>query len=111
MSAISGVSSTPAITAAVADHLSQSLNKVLSIETAIVPDNLTRRTLSVMQAIIGQAGQPFKLTRDGREVIEFGWSKTRRIDFGLPLDKPINGRLASLVNTPDVKLFPQRYNA
>ncbi len=111
VSAISGVSSTPAISAAVADHLSQSLKKVVSIDTAIVPGNRTRRTLSVMQAIIGQVGQPFKLTRDGREAIEFGWSKTRRIDFGLPLGKPISGRLASLVNTPDVKLFPQRYNA
>jgi len=111
VSALSGVSSTPAISSAVADHLTQSLQKVVSIETAIVPGNRTRRTLSVMQAIIGQVGQPFKLTLEGKEIIEYGWSKTRRIDFGLPTENPIKSRLASLVNTPDVKLFPQRYQA
>lgn len=111
VSAVSGVSSTPAISSAVTDELSRLLKKVVSIETAIIPGNRTRRTLSVMQAIIGQVGQPFLLTSGGNEVTAYGWSDTRRISLGLPAEMPVKNRLASLVNTPDGKLFPQRYQA
>lgn len=121
--AIAGASSAPAISAAVCDELVKSLLTVRSIEAAIVPGNRTRRTLSVMKAILGQVGQPFQITRDGRPLTVYGWSETRKINLALPArepareptrepaTEPFRGRLASLVNTPETVLFPQRYNA
>ena len=109
--AISGASTVPAINAAVADKLTSSLPKVISIETAIVPGNRAKRTLSVMKAILGQIGQPYQLTRHGTQQTVYGWSDTRKIDLAIPVDNPVQGRLASLVNTPDTSIFPERYNA
>ena len=109
--AISGASSTPAIAAAIADDLVQGFSRVVSVETAIIPGNRTRRTLPVMQAIIGQVGQPFQATVDGRLQTLHGWSDTRCISLKVPEEQPVTGRLASLVNTPDVALFPIRYQA
>ena len=82
-----------------------------SIETVIVPGNRTRRTLSVMKAILGQVGQPFQLTRNGRSETVYGWTETRKTDLALPVSKPVRDRLVALVNTPELALFPQRYNA
>lgn len=109
--AISGASSTPAISAAAADVLTSGMSQVVEIDTAIVPGNRTRRTYSVMKAILAQVGQPMTLTRDGNPVRAYGWSETRRVNMRLPLHNPIRGRLASLVDTPDAALFPKRYNA
>ena len=111
VAAISGASSTPAITAAVVDHLITSFTEVLAIETAIIPGNRTRRTLSVMQAIIGQVGQPFKAMVNGKYQTVRGWTDTRCIDLKIPTKNPVVNRLASLVDTPDGVLFPERYQA
>lgn len=108
---ISGASSTPAISAASADHLVQGLSRTVAIETAIVPGNRTRRTLSVMRAIIGQVGQSFEATIDGKRQTMVGWSSTRCINLSIPSANPVKHRLASLVSTPDVALFPGRYQA
>lgn len=109
--AISGMSSTPAISAAVADQLTQSLTHVISIETTIIPGNRARRTLSVMKAILSQIGKPYEITRFGESERVFGWSETRRVNLALPLDAPVSERLASLVHTPDDAIFPDRYGA
>jgi len=108
---ISGASSTPAISSAAADTLTQSLTQVISIETAIIPGNKARRTYSVMKAVLSQVGKPYKITRHGESEQVYGWSETRRINLSLPIEKPIVDRLASLVHTPDDDLFPQRYDA
>jgi len=110
-SAISGASSTPAISSAVVDKLTKSLMQIVSIETTIIPGNRARRTYSVMKSILGQVGKPFDITRYGKNERVFGWSSTRRINLTLPVANPVVNRLASLVHTPDDALFPQRYNA
>ena len=109
--AVSGVSSTPAISAAVADELTQSMTEVLSIETAIIPGNRARRTLSVMKAILSQVGQPYQIIRHGQSEQVYGWSETRLVNLALPENAPVTNRLASLVHTPDDALFPERYGA
>lgn len=109
--ALAGASSAPAISAAAADQLVEPMQSVRYIESAIVPGNRTRRTMSVMKAILGQVGQPFQLTRDGKAQTVYGWTELRKINLALPVDKPVCGRLASLVNTPENILFPERYNA
>jgi len=105
------MSSTPAVSSAVADKLTQSLIQVVSIETAIIPGNKARRTYSVMKAVLSQIGKPYEITRYGKSEQVFGWSETRRINLSLPIEQPVKDRLASLVHTPDDVLFPQRYGA
>ena len=109
--AISGASTVPAISAAAADKLTDEFNRVVAIDTAVVPGNRAKRTLSVMKAILGQIGQPYQLVRNGKKQTVYGWGNTRTIDLSLPHSQPVCGRLASLVHTPDVAIFPERYNA
>lgn len=111
VSAISGASSTPAISSAVVDSLTKDLVEVISVESAIIPGNRAKRTLSVMRAVLGQVGQPYEIVRFGKNEQVRGWSEVRKINLrtkGKPL---VKGRLASMVNTPDVSLFPERYDA
>ena len=61
--ALSGASSTPAISSTAVDELSQGLASIESIDVAIVPGNRARRTMSVMRAILGQIGKPFVLRK------------------------------------------------
>lgn len=111
VSVISGASSTPAISAAVLDHLTADLTTVEAIETAIIPGNRARRTHSVMKAVLGQVGQAFLLRRHGKRETVYGWDETISIDLDTPDKPPVRGRLASFVDTPDVALFPERYKA
>ncbi len=109
--AITGASATPAISSAAADVLSADIQRIDSIESAIIPGNKARRTFSVMKAILGQLGQPFEITRYGAKETVYGWDETRQIDLSIPTHAPVTNRLASLVHTPDIDLFPRRYLA
>jgi len=84
---------------------------VTSIQTTIIPGNKTRRTYSVMKAILGQIGQPFTITRNNKTEVVYGWSETKYVSLQVPKDNPVKHRLASLVYTPDADLFPDRYLA
>jgi len=109
--ALSGASSTPAISSAVVDALTADMDEVIAIETAILPGNKAKRTLSVMQAILGQVGQPMQITRHGKTETVRGWGETVSLDLNVEGKRGIRQRLASFVNTPDTHLFPERYNA
>lgn len=111
VAALSGVSSTPALSAAVADVLCRHFTHVEHIGTAILPGNRTPRGVSVMHAILSQVGKPMRVWRDGRWLATHGWADTLRLDLEVPGQPSIRRRLASLVDTPDGHLFPQRYRA
>lgn len=111
VTALSGASSTPAISSIVVDHLAKGLSEIQTIETAIVPGNRTPRGLSVMKAILSQAGQPFALWRNGRADMVHGWDETTRVTLKVTGMPEVSNRRAALVNTPDVALFPHRYGA
>lgn len=108
---LSGASSTPAISSIVADHLANGMSEVQKVETAIVPGNRTPRGLSVMKAILSQAGQPFSVQRNGRRETVYGWDETERVTLKVDGMPNVADRRAALVNTPDVVLFPERYAA
>lgn len=109
--ALSGSSSTPAISSSVADVLVRDLDEVQSITTAIIPGNRAKRTMSVMRAILSQIGLPMQITRHGGVETVLGWAETEHFDLDVGGKRQIQGRLASIVNTPDVVFFPERYNA
>jgi len=109
--ALSGASSTPAISSSVADTLTKDMASVESLTTIIIPGNKARRTLSVMRSILSQIGKPMRIRRYGKEETVLGWAETEVFDLVVEGKPYIKGRLASFVDTPDVALFPDRYKA
>ena len=109
--ALSGASSTPAISSTVADVLTDGLEDVESITTVIIPGNRAKRTLSVMRSILSQIGQPMIIDRHGKKETVKGWAETERFDLNVEGKAPVKDRLASFIDTPDIAFFKERYNA
>jgi len=104
--ALSGVSSVPAVSASAVRFLSEGLSRIDLIETALVPGNRAPRGRSVVGSILSQAGEPLMIWRGGTWRQHRGWTEARQIRFG-----PGFKRRASLIGAPDLKLFPQAFNA
>ncbi len=109
--ALSGSSSTPAISSSVVGELARNFDEIHSITTVIIPGNRAKRTLSVMRAVLSQIGRPMRITRHGESETVLGWGETERFDLNVEGKRSLKGRLASLMNTPDVIFFPARYGA
>ena len=103
---ISGVSSVPALSSAAVEELRAGLADIHLIESVILPGNRAPRGLSVMRAILAQAGRPLRVRRAGRAVELPGWGALRRIR--LP---GLGARWTSVIGAPDLALFPDRYGA
>jgi len=104
--ALSGVSSTPALSSAVVRNLGRSLNELEMVETAILPGCKAPLGRSTMASVLSQVGEPVAMWRGGRWVTVTGWSQSRQIPIG-------DGRTrrASLVSSPDTALFPDFFGA
>lgn len=102
LAVVSGASSVPALSSAVADHLAQGLARVHGIDIGISPGHRTERGLSTVQAILSYCGKPLP-ARPGAS--SFGWSGRRR--HGYPA--PVGSRLLSPCDVPDLVLLPERY--
>ena len=102
---LSGVSSVPALSAAAVRALSEGLHDLHLIESVILPGNRAPRGLSVMRAILAQAGQPVPFWQNGQPAPVPGWSRPRRTDIGQ------GPRWASPIGAPDLVLFPQAFDA
>ena len=109
--ALSGVSSVPALSSAAVEALAPGLTDIHLIESVILPGNRAPRGPSVIRSILAQAGQPLKVWRAGRWVEERGWSHTRREWLGHGGVDALPGRWSSLIGAPDLRLFPERYHA
>lgn len=103
--ALTGCSSTPALSHAVLDHLTAGWREVVSVEAAISPGAKAPRGLSVMQAILSWLGRPVRVFVDGGWTQRRGWSGLYRRDFGLA-----GWRWVSLCETPDLDLLPARFS-
>lgn len=102
--ALTGCSSTPALSNAVLDRLTAGWREVVAVEAAISPGARAPRGLSVMQAILSWLGRPVRVFEGGDWTTRPGWSGLHRRDFG-----PAGRRLVSLCETPDLDLFARRF--
>ena len=102
--ALTGCSSTPALSNAVLDRLTEGWREVTSVEAAISPGARAPRGLSVMQAILSWLGRPVRVFAGGEWTKRRGWSGLYRRDFGRA-----GRRRVSLCETPDLDLFPARF--
>ncbi len=101
---LSGASTTPALSHAVIDRMTEGWQRIDAIRVAISPGNRAPRGLAVVRAILSYAGQPVRLFRDGSWTTAPGWGLTRKIVY-----PGLGRRAASLCETPDLDLLVERF--
>jgi hypothetical protein len=102
--AVTGASSTPALSQAALDELCRGWKRVDSVEIAIVPGGQAVLGLSVIRAILSYAGRPVSVWRYGRWEGVPGFGLLKRIAIA-----GLSKRFASLVETPDLDIIRMRY--
>lgn len=107
---LSGVSSVPAISSAAVEQLRRGLAQIEHIETVILPGNRAPRGLSVVRAIVAQAGRPLRVWHGDvwRQVPAWGDLTRARLQAAT---RQLDARWASPIGAPDLLLFPARYGA
>ena len=102
--AVTGASSTPALSNAVLDRLTAGWSSIDAVRVAISPGARAPRGLSVMRAILSYVGRPVRLFAAGRWAEAPGWSRLARLEF-----PGLGRRWAALCETPDLDLLPARF--
>ncbi|MGO4388314.1 DUF4166 domain-containing protein [Microvirga sp. 2YAF29] len=102
--AVTGASSTPALSGAVVADLTAGWQDITEINIAISPGNRAPRGLSVVEAILAYAGQPLRVLFHGGWTKLPGWGALTRRDM-----PGLGRRWLSLCETPDLDLLPTRY--
>ena len=103
--AVSGASSTPALSNAALDEMTAGWQTVRSVHIAILPGNRSApRGLAVLQSILSYAGQPVRLFLHGAWTSRPGWSMTALRDI-----PTLGKRWGALCETPDLDIVPDRF--
>ena len=102
--ALTGASSTPALSNAALDTLTAGWSRVERVEIAIAPGNRAPRGLSVVRSILSYAGRPVRVLTDGRWGERPGWGMTVRREM-----PGLGRRWLSLSETPDLDIVPGRF--
>lgn len=104
VAAITGASSTPALTHAVLDQLRAGWKRIDTIRAGIAPANQMDRGPALMKAILTWTGADVPVFEDGAWRVSSGWSDRGTIDV-----PTLGRRRFALVETPDLDLIPARY--
>lgn len=104
VTAVTGASSTPALSNAVLDRLTSGWQRVDDVAIAISPGNRAQPGLSVVEGILSYAGQPVRVWDNGRWTAHEGWGDLIRDE--LP---NVGKRWLSLCETPDLDIVPRRF--
>jgi len=103
--ALTGASSTPALSHAVLDRLTAGWQRIDTVEIVISPGNRNApRGLSVIRAILSYAGKPVRVFDGARWQVRPGWGMTVRRHL-----RGIGPRWVSLCETSDLDLVPARF--
>jgi hypothetical protein len=102
--AITGASSTPALTHAVLDEICAGWRRVDIVRAGIAPGNRAPRGPSVVKAILTWAGAPVRVFENGAWRERPGWSDCGAIDIA-----GLGRRRFALAETPDLDLIPARF--
>jgi hypothetical protein len=105
--ALSGVSTCPALTAAVVRRLTQGVARLDRVTAGIAPSPHARVGVNVLRAVASYAGRPVSLTRDGAKAKGFALTETCRFTIAPPGHLPLESRIFSLVDVPDLAILPR----
>lgn len=106
--ALSGVSSFPVLTAAVVREIAKTMD-IASVEGGIAPSPYAGIGLNVMRAVVGYAGAPVKLWRDGKPGQGIGLAESLRFTIAVPGRLPLRNIHFSLVDVPDLQVIPPEH--
>jgi hypothetical protein len=101
--AICGASTLPALSSAVVDDLSASLERLEWVRIAIAPGQRAPRGVATLRAVFSYLGRPVQVWEDGRWRKRTGWMNLRRVQLAF------GDRIGALCDVPDLQLFPQRH--
>jgi hypothetical protein len=102
---LSGVSSFPALTAAVLREMAKTMD-IRTLEGGIAPSPFAGIGLNVMRAVVGYAGAPVKLRRGGKDGFGTGLAESLRFTVAVPGRLPLRNIHFSLVDVPDLQVLP-----
>ncbi|MBX3510964.1 MAG: DUF4166 domain-containing protein [Hyphomonadaceae bacterium] len=102
--AITGASSTPALTHAVLDHVCAGWRAVDRVHAGIAPGARAPRGDSLVRAILSWVGQPLAVWQGGAWRTRRGWSHCRTVRVA-----GLGPRRFALAETPDLDLIPARF--
>lgn len=105
---LSGVSSFPVLTAAVLHEMAKTMD-ITSVTGGIAPSPYAGIGLNVMRAVIGYAGGPVKLLRNGVPTQARGLTESMRFTIAVPGRLPLKIIRFSLVDVPDLQVIPPQY--
>jgi len=105
---MSGVSSFPVLTAAVLREMSKDM-AITSVSGGIAPSPYAGIGLNVMRAVVGYAGAPVKLTRNGEQTHANGLTESLRYTIAPPGRLPLRNLRFSLVDVPDLQVLPPEH--
>ena len=105
---LAGVSSFPVLTAAVLRALSGGMD-IVTVEGGIAPSPYAGIGLNVMRAVLGYAGAPVQLTREGKQTRATGLAESRRYTVAVPGRMPLRNLRFSLVDVPDLRVLPPEH--
>lgn len=100
----SGVSSVPALSAAVVDEFLPQFSRLDSIRMGIASGAKTPG-LATLRAVLGYCGRPFTRLEDGLWKRVYGWQDLQRRRY----PQPVGSRWLGNCDVPDLAVFPQRY--
>jgi Domain of unknown function (DUF4166) len=104
LAALTGASSSPAISAAAVEALTQNWQRIDTIDIAITPAGRTEVGEAVTAAVLSYAGKPVPVWREGRLQMTSGWASSQRL--AVP---GLGRRNAAPVETVDSELLSRRY--
>ncbi len=108
VSVLSGVSSFPVLTAAVLRQMATTMD-IVSVEGGIAPSPYAGIGLNVMKAVVGYAGAPVKLLRNGVQTHATGLAESLRFTIAVPARLPLRNIHFSLVDVPDLQVIPPEH--
>ena len=102
---VSGASTVPALSTAVADELAHELATVDAIDVGISPGHRAPRGLATVESILSYCGHRIPAFQDATPSTEFGWGGLHRHRYSAP----VGSRWLSNVDVPERDLWPSRY--
>ena len=102
---VSGASTVPALSSAVVDELKAGITGNFTLDIGISPGFRGPRGIATIRSVLSYVGRPIPVWRAGSMRESIGWSERRTYRY----PPPVGARDLSLVDVPDVALFPQRY--
>ena len=105
---ISGASTVPALSGAVARRLAEGMDEVRAVEMTLSATSLGTSGRSITKVALSYLGRPIALWRHRRWTTGYGAQELQRQDFEARGTGPLRGRLAGLADVPDLELLPDR---